>query len=53
MQSTGMSGGADFSAYGIKKRFNIGYQPVKGYFDGQTSRTKTLHRTMTSNVATS
>jgi hypothetical protein len=35
MQFTGMAGGADFSAYGIKQRFNVDYQAAKGNFTGR------------------
>src|SRR4051812_36510613 len=50
-EHTGMAGGADFSAYGIEQRFNIGYQAVNDYFAEQPARTKTHPRAVISNRA--
>jgi len=43
-EHTGMAGGADFSAYGIEQRFNIGYQAVDDYFSDQHSDKKMNQR---------
>jgi NTE family protein len=58
-EHTGMAGGADFSAYGIKKRFDIGYQAVNDYFSKEAAIRKApqdgmgIPKAATSGVGTS